>query len=47
MEDDLSFSGDGRGPHYSWKWKTTSIFQEMEEDLNFQEIKDILIHQEI
>ena len=35
MEDDLTFSGDGRRPHYFWKWKTTSIFQEMEDDLNF------------
>ena len=38
MEDDLSFSGDGRQPRYFWKWKTTSIFHEM---------KDTSIHQEI
>ena len=35
IEDVISFSADGRWPQYFWKWKTTSIFQEMEDDLNF------------
>ena len=33
MEDDLYFSGNGRRPQFFRKWKTTPIFQEMEDDL--------------
>ena len=43
MEDDLSFSGDGRGPHYFWKWKTTSIFYEIKDTSIHQEIEDNLL----
>ena len=32
MEDDLNFSGNGRRPQFFRKWKTTSVFQEMEDD---------------
>jgi hypothetical protein len=32
MEDDLNFLGNGRQPHYFRKWKTTSVFQEMEDN---------------
>ena len=32
MEDDLNFSGNGRQPQFFRKWKTTSVFQEMEDD---------------
>jgi hypothetical protein len=32
MEDDLNFSGNGRQPQYFRKWKTTSVFQEMEDN---------------
>jgi hypothetical protein len=44
MEDDLNFSGNGRGTQFLKEmeddlnfriWKTTSILQEMEDDLNF------------
>jgi hypothetical protein len=31
------FLQNGRGPHYFRQWKTTSIFQTMEDDLNFSE----------
>ena len=30
-----NFSGNGRRPKFFRKWKTNSIFQEMEVDLNF------------
>jgi hypothetical protein len=36
MEDDINFSGNGRRPQFFMKWKTTSIFQEMEDDLKFR-----------
>ena len=48
MEDDLHFLGNGRQPNlfgngrrpqFLWKWKTTSIFLEMEDDLNLVEIE--------
>ena len=34
MEDDLKFVRNGRRPQFFGKWKTTSIFGEMEDDLN-------------
>ena len=42
MEDDLNFSGNGRRPQFFRKWKTTSIFQDMENDLNILEMEDDL-----
>ena len=35
MEDDLNFFENGRRPQLFQKWKTTSIFSKMEDDLNF------------
>ena len=48
MEDDLNFSGNGRRPQFFRKWKTTLIFQKMEDDLNFfRKWKTTSIFQEI
>ena len=33
LEDDLIFLGNGRRPQYCGKWKTTSIFKKMEDDI--------------
>ena len=35
MEDDLNIFENGRRPQFFRKWKTTSIFLKMEDDLNF------------
>jgi hypothetical protein len=32
MEDDLNFLGNGRRPQFFRKWKTTLVFQEMEDN---------------
>ena len=37
MEDYLNISEYGRRPQYFWKWKTTSIFLKMEDDINIFE----------
>ena len=51
MEDNLNFSGNGRRPQFSGngrqpkffrKWKTTSTFHDIEEDLSCQKIEDHL-----
>ena len=34
MEDDQNILANGRRPQYLDKWKTTSVFLKMEEDLN-------------
>ena len=47
MEDDLICSGNGRQPQFVREWKTTSIFQELEDDLNFREWKTTSIFQEM
>jgi hypothetical protein len=39
MEDNLNCSGKGRRPQFLRKWKTTSISQETEDDLNFRKWK--------
>jgi hypothetical protein len=36
MKDDLNFAGYGKRPQFFSKWKTTSIFQEMEENLHLR-----------
>jgi hypothetical protein len=46
MEDDLNFSGNGRRPQFLRKWKTSSIFQEIEDYLNFRKWKRTSIFQE-
>jgi hypothetical protein len=35
MEDNLTFFENGRRPHFFCKFKTTSHFLQMEDDLNF------------
>jgi hypothetical protein len=42
MEDDLNFVPNGRRPQYFGKWKTTSIFRQMEDDPIFWEMEDNL-----
>ena len=42
MEDDLNIWTNGRRPQYLDKWKTTSIFWKMEDDLNYLEMEDNL-----
>jgi hypothetical protein len=37
MEDDINFSGNGRRHQFFRIWKTSSNFQEMEDNLNFSE----------
>ena len=32
MENEFNCSGNGRRPQFVRKWKTTSVFQEMEDD---------------
>jgi hypothetical protein len=32
MEDNLNISGNGRRPQFFRKWKTTSVFQVIEDD---------------
>jgi hypothetical protein len=34
MEDDLNILANGRQPQYFGKWNTTSIFWQIEENLN-------------
>ena len=34
MEDRLNTLANGRRPYYFGKWKTTSIFWQMEDDIN-------------
>ncbi len=41
FEDDLIFLVNGRRPQFWGKWKTTSVFVEMEDDLNFQSKSDL------
>ena len=36
MEDDLNFFENGRRPQNFRKWKTTSIFLKMEDNITFQ-----------
>ena len=45
MEDDLNIFENGRQPQYFWKWKTTSIFLKMEDDLNIFQMQDDLFFQ--
>ena len=40
IEDNHNFSENRRRPQFSRKWKTTSIFQKMEDDLNFQDMEE-------
>ena len=35
LEDNLNFLANGRHPQYFGKWKTTSIFWKIEDDLIF------------
>ena len=42
MEDDLNFKENGRRPKFLRKWKTTSIFGEMEDNLIFWKMEDDL-----
>jgi hypothetical protein len=35
MEDDLYILGNGRQPQYFVKWKKTSTFWQMEDDVNY------------
>ena len=37
MEDNLNIIENGRRPQYFWKWKTTSIFLKIEDDLDIFE----------
>jgi hypothetical protein len=41
MEDDINFLGYGRQPLFFFfrKWKTTSSFQKIENDLSFQKME--------
>ena len=43
MEDDLNFLPNGRRPPFFGKWKTTSIFWQIEDNLNHLLKKDNLI----
>ena len=38
LEDDLNFFANGSRPQFFGKWKTTSLFWKMEDDLNLKEI---------
>ena len=40
MEYDLIFFENGRRPHFFAKWKMTSIFYKMEDDLNLLKMED-------
>ena len=42
MEDNLNILANGRQPQYFGKWKTTSVFWEMEDDLNILKLEDNL-----
>ena len=42
MEDNPNFMANGSGPQYFGKWKTTSIFWQIEDDLNFWQMEDNL-----
>jgi hypothetical protein len=42
MEEDLNILANGRQPQYFGKWKTTSIFCQMEGDINFFTLEDNL-----
>jgi hypothetical protein len=47
MEEDFNFSENRRRPQFFRKWKTTSISQEIEDDLNFRKWKTTSIVQEM
>ena len=40
MEEDLNILANGRRPQYFGKWKTTSIFWQMEDVINFWQMED-------